>query len=260
MLAITVAVFMLGLRHGADPDHLAAIDNITRNSAQRQPLVSRFAGALFASGHTAMVLAIAAVVGFWGTKLSGADTAIEKAGTWVSVLALLAIAATSLWQLRVGMTGRIAGFKIRLLSPILNSATTAWLAIPIGFLFGLGFETSSQLATYAIAFRSNSGAGSALVVGLAFCTGMICADTLDSFMIYRMVTYRGEGFRNLTRVWILAVTAFTVLIAAYELTAALGLTLPISELAVSGTLVVGLLVTFIWIFVAARPTQPVAHL
>jgi nickel/cobalt transporter (NiCoT) family protein len=254
--AIAIAVFMLGLRHGADPDHLAAIDSITRNSLQRQPSVSRFVGTLFAAGHSVMVLAIAALLGLLGTKLVAQHSLIENVGTWVSVIALLAIAAMSLWQLRSGVSTGFTGPKSRLFSPMLRNATTAWLAAPVGFLFGLGFETSSQIATYAVAFRSGAGVTGALVVGVTFCAGMICADTLDSLMIHRMVSYRRAHFLNVTRVWILAVTAFTVLVAAYELAGALGFTLPASELTISAALVGGLLAIFAWIVLTSGSTQP----
>ena len=45
-------VFVLGMRHGADPDHLAAIDNVTRNAYVKTPLLSRFVGTFFAGGHS----------------------------------------------------------------------------------------------------------------------------------------------------------------------------------------------------------------
>ncbi|MBV8171018.1 MAG: hypothetical protein JO219_03710, partial [Candidatus Eremiobacteraeota bacterium] len=63
-------VFVLGLRHGADPDHLAAIDNLTRNSLGARERLSRFVGTLFAGGHSMMVLSIAALAGLLGSRLA----------------------------------------------------------------------------------------------------------------------------------------------------------------------------------------------
>ena len=79
------AVFALGLRHGADPDHIAAIDNLTRNSFEKRPFLSRFVGTLFAGGHTIMVLAIAALVGYLGTTFAPHGALIEAIGTWISI-------------------------------------------------------------------------------------------------------------------------------------------------------------------------------
>ena len=86
------AVFALGLRHGADPDHLAAIDNLTRNSFDERPWLSRFCGTMFAGGHSVMVLSIAGLVGFLGARFAGHGALIETIGTWISIVVLVAIA------------------------------------------------------------------------------------------------------------------------------------------------------------------------
>src|SRR5476649_1050136 len=108
-------VFALGLRHGADPDHLAAIDNVTRNAYERTPLLSRFVGTLFAGGHSIMVLALSELVGLLGARFATHGALIETIGTWISIVVLLALAALNVQQLRSGDTDRIAGAKTRLL-------------------------------------------------------------------------------------------------------------------------------------------------
>jgi nickel/cobalt transporter (NiCoT) family protein len=243
-------VFTLGLRHGADPDHLAAIDNLTRNSVERRPSLSRFIGTLFASGHTIMVLAIAALVGYFGSRLSAHSQLIETSGTWVSIGVLLLMAALNLRQLAAGETDRIAGAKTRLLPRALRDGANPWLAIPIGLLFGFGFETSSQVATYAIAFGAEAGVGGALLVGSMFCLGMTCTDTLDSLLVHRLVTYRSGRLPRVMRVWILSVTFFAIAIAGYELLGVLGIQSGIPDLAVSALLAGTLLSVFLWIFLS----------
>lgn len=245
-------VFTLGLRHGADPDHLAAIDNMTRNSVARQPLLSRFIGTLFAGGHTVMVLAIAALVGYVGARFSAHARAIENAGTAVSVVVLLLIAGLNLRQLALGQTDRVAGAKARLLPRALRDATSPWVAVPVGLLFGFGFETSSQIAAYAVAFGADAGASGALIVGAMFCGGMVCTDTLDSVFIHRLITYRNGRLPRIMRVWIWAVTIFAVAVAAYESAQLLGWKSPVTDLAVSGILIGSLLIVFTWILHAVR--------
>ena len=102
-------VYALGLRHGADPDHLAAIDNLTRNSIEKRPILSRFVGSLFAGGHTVMVLAVAALVGYLGTRFSAHARLVETIGTWVSIVVLLALAGMNLRQLHNGLGDRLSG-------------------------------------------------------------------------------------------------------------------------------------------------------
>lgn len=248
-------VFVLGLRHGADPDHLAAIDNVTRNAYPRTPLLSRFVGTLFAGGHSIMVLAISALVGLLGARFAAHGQAIETAGTWISIVVLLAIAAANLRQLRAG-GDRIAGVKTRLLPRALREGTNALLAVPIGLLFGFGFETSSQLATYAVVFGADAGALGALAVGAMFCAGMVCTDTLDSILVHRLVSYRSSTLPAVMRVWIGSVTVLAVVVALYELAQLLGWRPPVSDLAVSGVLVAALVLVFAYVFARTRAVTP----
>jgi nickel/cobalt transporter (NiCoT) family protein len=248
-------VFVLGLRHGADPDHLAAIDNVTRNAYPRTPLLSRFVGTLFAGGHSVMVLAISALVGLLGARFAVHGQSIETAGTWISIVVLLAIAAANLRQLRAG-GDRIAGVKTRLLPRRLREGTNALLAVPIGLLFGFGFETSSQLATYAVVFGADAGTLGAVAVGGMFCAGMICTDTLDSILVHRLVSYRSSTLPAVMRVWIGSVTVLAVVVALYELAQILGWRSPVNDLAVSGMLVAALVVVFAYVFARTRTVTP----
>lgn len=248
-------VFVLGLRHGADPDHLAAIDNMTRNSVKREPHVSRFIGSLFAGGHTIMIFAIAALLGLLGSRFSSAHATIENAGTTVSVVALVFIAALNLRQLAAGETDRLAGTKYRLLPRFLRTATSPWVAFPVGVLFGFGFETSSQIAAYAVAFGADAGVAGALIVASMFCVGMTCTDTLDSVLVHRLVTYRSGRLPHVMRVWIWSVTLLALAIAAYECAQLFGWHPPVTDLSVSGILVATLLGVFLWIFLSTRQSR-----
>jgi high-affinity nickel-transport protein len=269
MIGSLFAVFALGLRHGADPDHIAAIDNLTRNSFEKRPFFSRFVGTLFAAGHTVMVLAIAALVGYFGTRFAPHHELIETIGTWISILVLILIAALNLRQLRGGGAGRMAGVKTRLMPRPLREGTSPWLALPVGFLFGFGFETSSQIATYTLAFGANGGVAGAVLVGAMFCFGMILTDTLDSVLVHRLVSDRSGLLPSTTRVWIWSVTIVALAIAGYELvTQILGWKSPIPDivvggrtidhdLVVSGIIVVALLAVFAYVFVKTRRTQDI---
>jgi len=246
-----LAVFALGLRHGADPDHLAAIDNLTRNSFEERPWLSRFCGSLFAGGHSIMVLSIAALVGFFGSNFGAHGALIETIGTWISIVVLVAIAVLNLQQLRNG-DSRPAGVKTRLMPKALREAKSPWLAIPVGLLFGFGFETSSQIATYALAFGSNSGVLGALLVGTMFCLGMICTDTLDSVVVHRLVSDRSSLRPSTMRVWILSVTVLALAVAAYELAQVLGWQAPFPDIYVSAAIVLSLIGVFAYIVGATR--------
>jgi high-affinity nickel-transport protein len=244
-------VFVLGMRHGADPDHLAAIDNVTRNAYVKTPLLSRFVGTFFAGGHTIMVLAISALVGLLGTRFAAHGALIEKVGTWISIVVLLLVAAMNVRTLRAGGT-RVAGAKTRLLPRKLREGSSALLAIPIGLLFGFGFETSSQIAAYAVAFGADAGIAGALIVGGMFSAGMICTDTLDSVLVHRLISFRSDRLPALMRVWIGSVTMLAIAVASYEIAQVLGWRSPLGDLAVSAVLVTALIAVFAYVLVVTR--------
>lgn len=252
--ASAFAVFALGLRHGADPDHLAAIDNLTRNSLERHPRLSRFSGTLFAAGHAVMVLAIATLAGYLGTRLSAHGSFIEAIGTWVSIAVLLLLAGSNLLALRTPGVS-VTGVRTRLLPSVLRTSSHAWIAMPVGFLFGVGFETSSQVAAYTIAFGSQAGILGALFVGAAFCTGMACTDTLDSLLVHRLVTAGDTAPSRIMRMWILTIALLAIGVAAYQLAHVAGFILPVSDSTVSAIIVAVIFVAFAYVWVTTRATR-----
>ena len=229
-----LTVFVLGLRHGADPDHLAAVDNITRNSVARYPRLTRIVGLLFASGHGFMVLALAGVAGYLGSRMSAHASLLEGFGTWISIAVLFAMAGFNLVALSRQRETRAYGVRSALLPKIMRDAGSPWIAIPIGVLFGIGFETSSQIAAYTLAFGAD--VGGALVVGAMFYIGMACTDTLDCLFVRRVMTSDVRMANTLMRVWIVSVSVFAVAVALSELGHALGVRPVVSELTMSAIL------------------------
>ncbi len=256
MNATIFAVFALGLRHGADPDHIAAIDNLTRNSAASRPALSRFCGAIFAGGHSLMILAIAAIVGIAGMHLGAYGDRIELIGTWLSIVVLVALGVGNLIALRSGAVG-FSGLRARLLPKRLRAAQNPWMALPVGLLFGIGFETSSQIATYTLAFGAHGGLIGALLVGAAFCAGMVVTDTLDSVIVHRLVADRTIAFPSATRTWVWSISLIAFAVAAVELLDVIGHPLPIQEIYISYAIVASIAVVFMVLFARTRSARPV---
>lgn len=204
-----------------------------------------------------MVLAIAALVGYLGMRMATHGAIIETAGTWISIVVLLAIAAINVRQLRSNTNDRLFGIKSRMLPRALREATSPWVAVPIGLLFGFGFETSSQIAAYAVAFAADAGVAGALLVGSMFCVGMVCTDTLDSLFIHRLVSYKSGALPRVMRVWIWSVTLFAVVVAGYEFAQLVGWKPPFADIDVSIVLVSALLAVFAWIFLVTRRANQV---
>ena len=238
MNAGALAVFAIGLRHGADPDHLAAIDNLTRNATLRMPRTSRFVGTFFAIGHSAMVLAIAALAALAGERLVHESATLERVGSLASIAVLIAMAIFNAVALVRGPG--VARPRAMLLPRMFREATHPLVAVPIGAIFGLGFETSSQLIAYGAAF-SSAHAVDGTLVGAAFCAGMICTDTLDSVFVARIVGGNPIEAARVRRPWLVAVTVVALAVACERIAEYAGITPPVDELVFSA-LVVGTLV------------------
>ena len=205
-IGLGVTAYTLGMRHAFDADHIAAIDNTTRKlMADGKRPVS--AGFWFALGHSSVVVAMAALVG-GGAHLastlvnedSGAHQTLGVIGTSVSGTFLYVIAALNLVALvgilrvfRAMRAGRYdeaeleshldsRGFMNRVLGRFTKSITRPGQMYPIGFLFGLGFDTATEVVLMVMA-GSGAAAGlpwyAILCLPLLFAAGMSLFDTLD---------------------------------------------------------------------------------
>jgi high-affinity nickel-transport protein len=164
---LTLAV-ALGLRHGVDPDHLAAIDGLSR----LRP--SRWNGVLFALGHGLLVTLLAVGVGGLLAR------SIGPYAPWLLIL----LGAINLWRLRKRVVHHHLGFsRIARSSPLL-----------LGILFGAGFETASQLSALVLAADINPW-----LLGLMFSAGMMLVDGTDGYLASRTQSQAIAGGRRALR-------------------------------------------------------------
>lgn len=250
LVAPILAAFLLGLRHGADPDHVAAIDNLTRSSAQRR--WSGFVGTFFAGGHACMVIAITLLIAFAG-RFFALDVRVEVAGTWLSVAILLVMAALNVRRLLDPAATSPVGLRTRMFAGLLRPGTSALVAIPVGFLFGLGFETPSQIAAYLI--MVSGGPAAILAIGAAFGLGMMATDTCDSMFVARLL--RSSGTPKSGRLWLWAVTVSAVAVALVEVAQLAGIPIVLGELQTSAVLIVALVCVYVisLLLIRRRPTD-----
>ncbi len=164
---LTLAI-ALGMRHGVDPDHLAAIDGLSRIHP------SRWNGVLFAVGHGALVTLLAVGV---GGLLAGK---VEPYAPWL----LIAVGVVNLWRLRKpGAHRHSRATRLPLTSPLI-----------LGILFGAGFETASQLSGIVLAANMNPW-----VLGGVFSAGMILVDGTDGYLASRTQSRAIAGGRRALR-------------------------------------------------------------
>jgi high-affinity nickel-transport protein len=156
--------FALGIRHGTDPDHLTAIDGLSRI----RPRASN--GLLFALGHGAMVTVLAAGVGHLL-----ADR-VSFLGPWMLIL----IGVANAW-------------KVWRPSPSASRPARPIVAQPflLGMVLAAGFETASQLSALILADRSNPW-----LFGATFSLGMVVVDGLDGYLAASTLRLAARGDAN----------------------------------------------------------------
>jgi high-affinity nickel-transport protein len=206
-LGLSLIIYGLGLRHAVDADHIAAIDNVTRKLMQegKRPVSTGF---FFALGHSTVVLLVtAATVRAAGLldrfeSFKGVGGAISVS---VSALFLFAIAAMNIMIfLSVYKTYRRVrnggvyveedldillgnrGFLARIFRPLFRMVTRSWHMFPLGFLFGLGFDTATEIAVFSISIAQAAKGVSfsaVLIFPVLFAAGMSLVDTTDGVMM-----------------------------------------------------------------------------
>ena len=214
--ALAALVFLLGLKHGFDADHLAAIDGLTRHNTRHGRGFARSCGALFSLGHGAIVVAIALAVGLASERWT-APGWLEVSGAWVSIAFLTLIGIVNLRAVLAAAPHEVVapvGIKGRFLGR-LNQAARPWSVALVGSLFALSFDTVSQSALFALTATQFGGIGHALALGLLFVLGMLVTDGVNGLWISRLIARADQVAVFASRVMSLAVSGVALLVAAF---------------------------------------------
>jgi nickel/cobalt transporter (NiCoT) family protein len=240
-VGLGITAYTLGLRHAFDADHIGAIDNTTRKlmaDGQRPVAV----GFWFALGHSSLVIVLAILIAA-GARMaemllagdSGAHQVLRVVGTGTSGLFLYVIGLLNLVALigilrvfRRMREGRLdeqsleaaldaRGFLARILGRLTRSVTRSWQMFGVGLVFGLGFDTATEVSLLVLA---GSGAVSGLpwyavlVLPLLFASGMSLFDTLDgTFMNF---AYQWAFSNPVRKVFYnLAITGLSIAVAFF---------------------------------------------
>lgn len=238
-IGLAITAYLLGVRHAFDADHIAAIDNTTRKlvaDGQRPVTVGLF----FSLGHSTVVFVMAFLVAIGArfvTTLVSDDSDIHQtlgvigtsiSGFFLVVIGLINFAALmSIYRVwREAQTGgydedaledalNSRGAFARLLRPAMKAIKRPGQMYPLGFLFGLGFDTATEISLLVLA-----GAGAAtglpwyavLVLPLLFASGMSLFDTLDG--AFMQAAYQWAFIRPVRKVYYnLTTTGLSVAVA-----------------------------------------------
>jgi high-affinity nickel-transport protein len=213
--ALCAIVFLLGLKHGFDADHLATIDGLTRLNARHRRPFARYCGALFSLGHGAVVLAIALTIGLASERWDP-PVWLDALGAWISIAFLTAIGIVNLRAVLSAAPGEVVapvGLKGRFLGRLRHAQRPGAVAV-VGALFALSFDTVSQSALFALTATQFGGVGHALFLGGLFVLGMLVTDGVNGLWISRLIARTDQLAVIASRVMSLAVSSVSLLVAA----------------------------------------------
>ena len=247
--------FALGLCHGADPDHLTAIDGMTRASVERYPRMSRWVGTWFASGHALSVLMMAALIALAAQYLQSFSGSVLQTSRLLSAFLLFAIGTLNfarLITLPAGTAAPSSGVIGHLLPRQMLNITHPMSAVPVGALFGLGFETASQMSAWALAGTVGYGLMGALFIGATFSLGMVVTDSINGFVVRRMylaaTTMAIQGNRMMT----LTVVGLAYVVGTIKLLQPTSFAVPVSDLGLTILVLGAVLLAFLTALVKAK--------
>lgn len=195
LISSAILSYTLGLRHALDADHISAIDLITRRlvASGDKPVT---VGLFFSLGHSTIVIVtsivVAATSGALSSRFQGFQQVGGIIGTSVSATALVLLGAANAWILYTlvrnlklvlhnQQPGQVSlGPKAAIFSKIFRVIDRPWKMFPLGVLFGLGFDTSSEIALLGLASVQGAQGTSIwliLIFPALFTAGMCLIDT-----------------------------------------------------------------------------------
>jgi high-affinity nickel-transport protein len=240
LIGTALLAYSFGLRHAVDADHIAAIDNVTRKLMQegKRPVG---VGLMFSLGHsTIVVLGSAALAGATLAvqhRMDGARAIGGLVGTLVSSLFLFAIGIVNLLVLRSIYRAFVRvrngapyveedfdlllanrGFLARIFRPMFAMIRRSWHMYPLGVLFGLGFDTATEIGLLGIsAAEASKGLPiwSILAFPFLFAAGMSLIDTTDNVLMlgaygWAFIKPVRKLYYNLTITFVSALVALVV--------------------------------------------------
>ena len=239
LFSLCIAAFVLGLRHGVDADHIVAIDNTTRKLIHegKRPVT---VGTWFSLGHSTVVVGLTVLLVLASKAVVQNSSILQGAGasigTMVSGIFLFLIGVInglivlSVYRVFQGLRqGRMnesqlnnllenRGFLNRYFKGLFRIVQKPWQIYPIGLLFGLGFDTASEILLFAIAvgFGVTSPVGvplwMVLVLPAMFTLGMVLVDTTDG--VTMCIAYGWAFVKPLRKIYYnLTITVISVLVA-----------------------------------------------
>ncbi|MCW3006457.1 MAG: high-affinity nickel-transporter [Solirubrobacterales bacterium] len=238
-VGVGITAYMLGMRHAFDADHIAAIDNTTRKLVGEGKR-ARGVGFWFSLGHSSVVFAMCALLAI-GVRAVASD--LDETSELKQTMGLIATIVSGSFLVLIGLLNLLAlvgivrvfrrmrtepmddetleqhlnsrGFLARILAHVMRTVSKPWHMYPVGFVFGLGFDTASEVTLLVLAGGAaafNLPWYAILVLPVLFAAGMSLFDTADG--IFMSAAYGWAFLRPVRKVFYnMTVTALSVVVA-----------------------------------------------
>jgi nickel/cobalt transporter (NiCoT) family protein len=228
LLGLGALAYSFGLRHALDADHIAAIDNTTRKLIQdgQKPITVGF---FFSLGHSTIVIALSVLIILSTSFIQHNLPLFKETGSFIGAL------ISSLFLFIVGLinlgafiqllthknhehTQHSRGILTKIFKPFIKIVNKSWQMFFVGLLFGLGFDTATEIGLLSIS-ATTAGQGipfwSVILLPLAFMAGMTLIDTLDGILMleaYRWAYIKPlrKRYYNMIITLISAIAALTI--------------------------------------------------
>jgi high-affinity nickel-transport protein len=211
LIGLLAVAVVLGLRHGFDADHLAAIDGMTRFNAAVRPTLARRTGFWFSIGHGAVVILVAMSVASMATAWT-APHWLEPFGAWSSIAVLLLLGMVNLNAVRQAPAGAVVagvGWRSGLFARVLD-ASGCWPIMGVGALFAVSFDTLSQAALMAVTGTALRGLAAVMALAAAFVVGMLITDGLNGWWVSRLLRRSDRTAARASRIMCVSVACVSL--------------------------------------------------
>ncbi len=240
---LAFTAFTLGLRHGFDPDHIAAIDNTSRKLVATNGRHPVTVGFWFALGHSTVVIVTVLLLAA-GLNVLADQITLERS-TLTSIASVWGVLVSGVFLLLIGLINLASlhgiwrvfrrmrskhvdeaelerllasrGALNRILGPVARHVDRPWKMYPVGLLFGLGFDTATTIALFVLGGTAALTAPwyVVLVLPILFTAGMTLVDTLDGVIMHHAYAWAFAApvrkvYYNLTITLISVAVAFLV--------------------------------------------------
>ncbi|MCF6765668.1 metal transporter [Thiotrichales bacterium 19S3-7] len=219
---MVLVAFLLGLRHGFDADHIVAIDNVTRKFAvEKKYYLST--GTYFALGHSSIVVIMTVLLIFGISIFKEQSSIVMTSGMYIGALTSIIF----LWLmafincifimklLKRDQVNLNTSFISKLTKPLLVSINKPYKMYFVGFIFGLGFDTATEIGLLGLAASSYINGISIsfiLLLPLAFALGMAFVDSLSAGLMAKLVSIANEN-KQYYKKYQLIISSFALVIS-----------------------------------------------